>query len=119
MASVNFPSSGGPGKFTDAITKLDYLASLGVNAVELLPIAEFPGDYSWGYNLSDPYAVENTGYGGPDGLKNFVETPHQRRTRGIIGVVHNHSWPSDFDQWGFDLCVSARIYSYSAWRIFN
>src|SRR5436189_49838 len=60
------PTSGGPGKFTDATNKLDYLAALGVNAVELLPIAEFAGDNSWGYNPADIYAVENSGYGGAD-----------------------------------------------------
>ncbi|MDB6122269.1 MAG: 1,4-alpha-glucan branching protein, partial [Pedosphaera sp.] len=70
------PSSGGPGKFADAITKLDHLVDLGINAVELMPIMEFAGDNSWGYNPADPYAVENTGYGGPDGLKSFVKAAH-------------------------------------------
>lgn len=108
------PGSGGPGKFTDAINKLDYLASLGINAVELLPILEFPGDYSWGYNLSDPYAVENTGYGGPDGLKSFVKAAHQRGIRVIMDVVHNHYGPSDLDMWGFDVGATPGIYFYSA-----
>jgi 1,4-alpha-glucan branching enzyme len=107
------PTSAGPGKFTDAITKLDYLASLGINAVELLPIAEFPGDYSWGYNLSDPYAVENTGYGGPDGLKSFVKAAHQRGIRVIMDVVHNHYGPTDLDMWGFDIGATPGIYFYS------
>jgi 1,4-alpha-glucan branching enzyme len=107
------PSSGGPGKFTDAITKLDYLASLGINAVELLPIAEFPGDYGWGYSPSDPYAVENTGYGGPDGLKSFVKGAHQRGIRVILDVVHNHYGPSDLDLWGFDVGTTPGIYFYS------
>jgi len=107
------PSFGGPGKFTDAIAKLDYLASLGVNAVELLPIMEFPGDYSWGYNLSDPYAVENTGYGGPDGLKSFVKAAHQRGIRVIMDVVHNHYGPNDLDMWGFDVGTTPGIYFYS------
>jgi len=107
------PSFGGPGEFTDAIAKLDYLASLGVNAVELLPIMEFPGDYSWGYNLSDPYAVENTGYGGPDGLKSFVKAAHQRGIRVIMDVVHNHYGPNDLDMWGFDVGTTPGIYFYS------
>jgi 1,4-alpha-glucan branching enzyme len=113
------PASAGPGKFTDAITKLDYLASLGVNAVELLPIAEFPGDYSWGYNLSDPYAVENSGYGGPDGLKSFVKAAHQRGIRVIMDVVHNHYGPTDLDMWGFDVGSTPGIYFYSASGIAN
>jgi 1,4-alpha-glucan branching enzyme len=108
------PSSGGPGKFSDAITKLDYLAKLGVNAVELMPIWEFPGDYSWGYNPTDPYAVENSGYGGPDGLKAFVKAAHQRGIRVLLDVVHNHYGPSDLDLWGFDNGTTPGIYFYSA-----
>jgi 1,4-alpha-glucan branching enzyme len=107
------PSSGGPGKLTDAIAKLDHLAALGINAVELLPVAEFPTDRSWGYNPSDPYAVENSGYGGPDALKAFVRAAHQRGIRGLLDVVHNHYGPSDLDLWGFDVGASPGLYFYS------
>src|SRR6185436_4940471 len=107
------PSSGGPGKFTDAITKLDHLAALGVNAVELLPVAEFPGDYSWGYNPADLFAVENTGYGGPDGLKTFVREAHARGIRVLLDVVHNHWGPSDFELYGFDTGSANRFYVYT------
>lgn len=107
------PATGGPGKFSDAITKLDYLASLGVNAVELLPLFEFAGDYSWGYNLAEPYAVENSGYGGPDGLKNFVKAAHARGIHVLLDVVHNHYGPSDLDLWGFDNGTTPGIYFYS------
>jgi 1,4-alpha-glucan branching enzyme len=113
------PTSAGPGKFMDAITKLDYLASLGINAVELLPIAEFPGDYNWGYNPSDPYAVENTGYGGPDGLKVFVKAAHQRGIRVIMDVVHNHYGSNDLDMWGFDVGTTPGIFFYSSGDIAN
>ncbi len=95
------PGSGGPGKFPDAIQKLDHLAALGINAVELMPVAEFPTDNSWGYNPADPYAVENLGYGGPDGLKSFVKAAHARGIRVLLDVVHNHYGPSDLDLWGF------------------
>jgi 1,4-alpha-glucan branching enzyme len=108
------PSSGGPGKFTDAIAKLDNLIELGINAVELLPIMEFPGSYSWGYNLSDPYAVENIGYGGPDGLKSFVKAAHQRGIQVLLDVVHNHYGPNELDLWGFDNGSTPGIYFYSA-----
>lgn len=108
------PSSGGPGKFTDAIAKLDYLVGLGINAVELMPLTEFAGDYSWGYNMGDLYAVENAGYGGPDGLKNFVKAAHQRGIRVLLDVVHNHYGPSDLDLWGFDNGTTPGIYLYSA-----
>jgi 1,4-alpha-glucan branching enzyme len=111
------PTSGGPGKFADAITKLDYLAGLGVNAVELMPVSEFAGDYSWGYNPADPYAVENTGYGGPDGLKSFVKAAHQRGVRVLLDVVHNHYGPSDLDLWTFDNGASPSIYFYTAANI--
>lgn len=111
------PASGGPGKFADAITKLDYLTNLGINAVELMPIMEFAGDYSWGYNPADPYAVENTGYGGPDGLKSFVKAAHQRGIRVLMDVVHNHYGPSDLDLWTFDNGASPSIYFYSAANI--
>jgi 1,4-alpha-glucan branching enzyme len=111
------PSSGGPGKFADAIAKLDYLAGLGINAVELLPVAEFPGDYSWGYNPADPYAVENIGYGGPDGLKAFVKAAHQHGIRVLLDAVHNHYGPSDLDLWSFDNGTGPGIYFYSAANI--
>jgi 1,4-alpha-glucan branching enzyme len=108
------PASGGPGKFTDAIAKLDHLVELGVNAVELMPLAEFPGDLSWGYNPADPYAVENTGYGGPDGLKSFVKAAHQRGIRVLLDVVHNHYGPSDNNLWDFDTGTGPSIYFYTA-----
>lgn len=84
------PGGGSPGKFIDAINKLGHLQDLGVNAVELLPIWEFPGDYSWGYNPTDPYTVENYGYGGPNGLKDFVKAAHARGIHVFMDVVHNH-----------------------------
>ena len=108
------PTSGGPGKFSDAINKLDYLASLGVVAVELMPIAEFPTDNSWGYNPSDIYAVENSGYGGPDGLKSFVKAAHQRGIRVLLDVVHNHYGSGDLDMYTFDTGTGPGIYFYTA-----
>lgn len=107
------PGSGGPGKFADAVQKLDHLAALGINAVELLPLAEFPGDYSWGYNPADPYAVENTGYGGPDGLKTFVREAHARGIRVLLDVVHNHYGPTDLELYGFDVGPANRFYFYT------
>jgi 1,4-alpha-glucan branching enzyme len=111
------PGSGGPGKFADAVNKLNHLTNLGINAVELMPISEFAGDYSWGYNPADPYAVENTAYGGPDGLKNFVKAAHQRGIRVFLDVVHNHYGPSDLDLWTFDNGASPSIYFYTAANI--
>jgi 1,4-alpha-glucan branching enzyme len=98
------PNSGSslPGKFTDATNRLDYLRSLGVSAVEALPIAEFPGYYSWGYNPADPYAADNYAYGGPDGFKTFVKACHARGIAVLLDVVHNHYGPTDLDLWDFD-----------------
>ena len=107
------PSSGGPGKFTDAIARLDHLAALGINAVELMPVWEFPGDNSWGYNPADIFAVENSGYGGPDGLKNFVKAAHARDIRVLLDVVHNHYGPSDLELYGFDTGPAQRFYLYT------
>ena len=98
------PRSGSslPGKFTDATNRLDYLTNLGVNAVEIMPIAEFPGYYSWGYNPADPYAADNYGYGGPDGFKTLVKACHARGIAVLLDVVHNHYGPTDLDLWDFD-----------------
>jgi len=67
-----------------------------------MPIAEFPGDSSWGYNLAQPFAVENVGYGGPDGFKTFVQACHLRGLAVLLDVVHNHYGPGDLDMWNFD-----------------
>ena len=94
-------SGSGPGQFDSAIEKLDHLQNLGVNAVQLMPIAEFPGDYSWGYNPSHPFAVESA-YGGPVALKRFVNAAHQRGMGVLIDLVHNHWGPNDLAMWRFD-----------------
>ena len=97
------PFDSSPGTFGDAINKLDYLKKLGVNAIEVMPIAEFSGESSWGYNPSDPFAVENFGYGGPDAFKTFVKACHQRGLAVLLDTIHNHYGPTDLDLWEFDL----------------
>jgi 1,4-alpha-glucan branching enzyme len=89
------------GTFETALAKLDHLQELGVNAIELMPIMEFPGDNSWGYNPSDPYAVESA-YGGSRKLQEFVDACHTRKLAVILDVVHNHWGPSDLATWQFD-----------------
>ncbi len=91
-----------PGKFTDATNRLDYLKNLGVSAVEVMPICEFPGYQSWGYNLADIYAADNYSYGGPDGFKTFVKACHAHGLAVLLDVVHNHYGPTDLDMWNFD-----------------
>jgi 1,4-alpha-glucan branching enzyme len=90
-----------PGNFYDAIQKFDHLKQLGINAIQVMPIAEFPGDYSWGYNPANIFAVE-TIYGGPDGYKQFVREAHKAGFSVIQDVVYNHFGPSDLDLWRFD-----------------
>ncbi len=90
----------GPGTFRSAADKLDYLRDLGVNMVELMPVFEFAGDFSWGYNPSHPFAPE-TSYGTPDDLKYFVDEAHRRGIGVIFDVVHNHWGPSDLPMWCF------------------
>ncbi len=109
---------GKPGTFESAIERLGFLKDLGVNAVELMPVAEFAGDYSWGYNPAHPYAVE-TAYGGVNGLKKFILAAHKLGIAVIIDVVYNHFGPSDLDIWRFDGWSEndkGGIYFYNDWR---
>ncbi len=94
-------SEGDAGDLSGLSGKLDYLRHLGVNAIELMPVAEFAGDYSWGYNPSNPFAVES-GYGGADALKSFVKEAHGHGIAVILDVVVNHYGPSDLALWQFD-----------------
>jgi 1,4-alpha-glucan branching enzyme len=92
---------GHPGTLDSAVEKLPYLQRLGINAVELMPVAEFAGGFSWGYNPAHPFAVESD-YGGPDALKRFVKAAHEHGIAVIVDVVYNHFGPSDLDMWQFD-----------------
>ena len=90
-----------PGNIQEVTSRLDYLADLGINAIELMPFVEFPGDVSWGYNPSYPFAVESH-YGTPGDFKWFVEQAHARGIAVLADVVYNHLGPSDLDLWQFD-----------------
>lgn len=89
------------GTFKSAQKKLGYLKDLGVNAIELMPIAEFAGGISWGYNPAAPFAIESD-YGGPQAFAEFVDKAHDQGIAVIIDVVYNHFGPSDTDLWQFD-----------------
>ena len=97
-----FSSNGVSSRFVAATNQLDYLKGLGINAVEVMPIAEFPGNNSWGYNPAQLFAVENAGYGGAGGFKTFVLACHRRGIAVLLDVVHNHYGPDDLDMWNFD-----------------
>jgi maltooligosyltrehalose trehalohydrolase len=77
------------GTFEGVIERLDYLRDLGVTAIELMPVAAFPGERNWGYDGVSLYAVQST-YGGPDGLKRLVNAAHRRGLAVLLDVVYNH-----------------------------
>jgi maltooligosyltrehalose trehalohydrolase len=81
------------GTFDGVISRLDHLVDLGVNAIELLPVAEFPGRRGWGYDGVLLYAPHH-GYGGPEGLKRLVDAAHGRGLAVVLDVVYNHLGPS-------------------------
>jgi maltooligosyltrehalose trehalohydrolase len=80
------------GTLKAAESRLDYLKTLGVTHVELMPIANFPGKRGWGYDGVDLYAIFNA-YGGPDDLKHFVDACHARGLAVLLDVVYNHLGP--------------------------
>lgn len=80
------------GTFDGVISKLNYLKDLGVNAIELLPVAQFPGSRNWGYDGVYPFAVQDS-YGGGEGLKRLVDAAHQNGIAVILDVVYNHLGP--------------------------
>jgi len=80
------------GTFDGAIPNLDHLAELGITHVELMPVAEFAGDRGWGYDGVALFATHEP-YGGPDGLKRFVDACHAKGLSVILDVVYNHFGP--------------------------
>jgi len=80
------------GTFEAIIPYLDDLVELGINAIELMPVAQFPGSRNWGYDGVFPYAVQHS-YGGPQGLKKLVDACHAKAIAVILDVVYNHIGP--------------------------
>jgi maltooligosyltrehalose trehalohydrolase len=80
------------GTFEGVISKLPYLQSLGINAIELMPLAQFPGCRNWGYDGVYPFAVQDS-YGGAIGLKQLVNEAHAFGIAIILDVVYNHQGP--------------------------
>lgn len=80
------------GTFTAIIDYLDHLEELGVNTLELMPIAQFPGSRNWGYDGVYPYAAQES-YGGAEGLKSLIDSCHRRGFSVILDVVYNHLGP--------------------------
>jgi 1,4-alpha-glucan branching enzyme len=101
IGTFNDTAGGSPGTFDSAIARLDQIRDLGINAVEVMPLCEFAGDFSWGYNPAYPFAIEGA-YGAINEYKRFVNECHARGIAVIQDVVHNHYGPSDLDMWRFD-----------------
>lgn len=106
------------GTFEEVQANIEHFQRLGVSAIQLMPSAEFAGDYSWGYNPAHIFAVESA-YGGPDALKTLVREAHKAGIAVIMDVVYNHFGPSDLDLWQFDGWSQdgkGGIYFYNDWR---
>jgi 1,4-alpha-glucan branching enzyme len=107
-----------PATFKNSIPYLDELRELGINAIEIMPIHEFAGGISWGYNPSNLFAVESD-YGSAQDFYDFVQAAHERGIAVILDVVYNHFGPSDLDLWQFDGWSEngkGGIYFYNDWR---
>ena len=80
------------GTFDAIVPHLDELKDLGITAIEIMPVAQFPGERNWGYDGVYPGAVQNS-YGGPEGLKRLIDACHQRGLAVTLDVVYNHLGP--------------------------
>lgn len=92
-------SAGSPGTFDSAMVRLRDLVELGINAVEIMPLGQFPGTAGTGYNPGYIFAVDDD-YGGPDGFRTYVNATHSQGIAVILDVVYNHV--SGLDLWQFD-----------------
>lgn len=80
------------GTFEGIEKKLDHLKDLGINAIEIMPVAQFPGNRNWGYDGVFPFAVQQS-YGGAVGLQKLVDACHQKGIAVVLDVVYNHMGP--------------------------
>ena len=80
------------GTFDSAVDQFAYLRELGVTAIEVMPVAQFPGTRNWGYDGVYPFAVQNS-YGGVNGFKRFVDAAHRLGLAVVLDVVYNHLGP--------------------------
>lgn len=99
------------GTFDAIIPLLKELKGLGITAIELMPVGQFPGDRNWGYDGAYPFAAQNS-YGGPEGLKRLVNGCHREGVAVVLDVVYNHLGPEgnylrDFGPYFSDRYVTA------------
>ena len=111
VGSLGFGKAG-PGDLSDALAFLDHLVDLGVNAIELLPMAEFKGDRGWGYGDSHHFCIEGSA-GGRDKYRHFVRECHRRGIAVIQDVVYNHYDPhASRAEWEYDSADPAQSYNF-------
>lgn len=118
VGTFNAPQRDMPGTLKSVIKKIPHLRNLGISAIQLMPIMEFPGDYSWGYNTGYPFSVESS-YGKSADLKRLINEAHKAGIAVILDVVYNHFGPGDLDLWRFDGWYENEkggIYFYNDWR---
>ncbi len=101
IGTFNDSPGGAPGTFQTAIQRLDHLRDLGVNALALMPVNEFAGDYSWGYNPGHLFAPESA-YGRIADLQALVQAANDRGITVMADVLYNHWGPTDLATWQFD-----------------
>ncbi|MGH7526009.1 MAG: malto-oligosyltrehalose trehalohydrolase [Gemmatimonadales bacterium] len=95
------------GSFDGVMPRLEALRELGITAIELMPVAEFPGSRNWGYDGVSPYAPQSS-YGGPDGLRRLVNAAHRAGLAVLLDVVYNHLGPEGSYLGGFGPYFSDR-----------
>ncbi|MBX3387955.1 MAG: alpha amylase C-terminal domain-containing protein [Phycisphaeraceae bacterium] len=93
-------STPNPSRYIDVAARADHLAQLGVNAVMLNPVNEFPGDFSGGYNTVSPFAIESK-LGTPDQFRQMVDALHARGIAVLLDIVYNHASAADNILWNF------------------
>jgi len=112
VGTFNVPAGAANGTYRSAIDRLDALVALGINMIELMPISEFPGTRSWGYNPAGLFAPESS-YGTPDDLRALVDAAHARGIGVILDVVHNHYDATLLHCWDGDCLAKQGIYFYT------
>jgi maltooligosyltrehalose trehalohydrolase len=104
------------GTFDGITGRLDDLKETGINAIELMPVVQFPGERNWGYDGAYPYAVQNS-YGGPEGLKRLVAACHAKGFAVILDVVYNHLGPEGNYLWDFGPYFTEKYKTPWGWAI--
>lgn len=100
MYEVHIGTFSDEGTFDGFIKKIPYLKELGINAVEIMPVAQFPGDRNWGYDGTYPFAVQNS-YGGPAEFKRLIDECHKVGIAVVLDVVYNHFGPEGNYFWSY------------------